>query len=52
MPSKTPKQQRAMRAAASGKGTIGIPPGVAKEFVRADQKASAKLPPPKPKAKR
>lgn len=44
MPSKTPKQQRAMRAAASGKGTIGIPPGVAKEFVRADSKAKA--PPP------
>jgi hypothetical protein len=49
MPSKTAKQARAMRAAASGKGNIGIPPKVAKEFVRADvAKAHAK----KPKGKR
>lgn len=43
MPSKTPKQARAMRAAAGGKSTIGIPQKVGKEFVRADKaQASAK----------
>ena len=37
MPSKTPKQQRAMAAAASGKSTLGIPKSVGKEFMMADQ---------------
>lgn len=43
MPSKTAKQKRAMQAAAAGKGTLGIPKKVGKEFVKAD-KASAKKP--------
>ena len=38
MPSETPKQARAMAAAAHGKGKIGIPPKVAKEFNMADKK--------------
>ncbi len=43
MPSKTPKQARAMRAAAAGKSTLGIPKSVGKEFVKADKaKASRK----------
>jgi hypothetical protein len=50
-PSKTPKQARAMRAAAAGKSTLGIPPGVGREFVRADTKAKGKAPPSKPKPK-
>lgn len=36
MPSQTPRQHRAMEAAAHGRGKIGIPPKVAKEFVAAD----------------
>ena len=36
MPSKTPKQARAMRAAAGGKSQLGIPAKVGKEFVKAD----------------
>ena len=36
MPSKTPKQARAMHAAAAGNSTIGIPQSVGKEFVQAD----------------
>jgi hypothetical protein len=49
MPSKTPKQARAMRAAAAGKSSIGIPKKVGEEFVRADiGKAAAKKPPKKP----
>jgi hypothetical protein len=36
MPSKTPKQARAMRAAAAGKSKLGIPPKIGKEFVKAD----------------
>ena len=36
MPSKTPKQQRAMAAAAHGNSTIGIPQSVGKEFMQAD----------------
>ena len=39
MPSKTPKQARAMRAAAVGKSSIGIPKSVGKEFVAADSQA-------------
>lgn len=38
MPSKTKKQARAMRAAAAGKSTLGIPQKVGKEYVRADKK--------------
>jgi len=38
MPSKTPRQKRAMRAAAAGKSTIGIPKSVGREFVKADRK--------------
>ena len=37
MPSKTPKQHRAMAAAAAGKSTLGIPKKVGKEFVTADK---------------
>jgi hypothetical protein len=36
MPSKTPRQHRAMEAAANGRGRLGIPPKVASEFVAAD----------------
>jgi hypothetical protein len=53
MPSKTPKQARAMRAAAAGKSTLGIPPKVGKEFVKADQaKAQPKTLQPKGKSRR
>jgi hypothetical protein len=38
MPSKTKKQKRAMQAAAHGRGKLGIPLKVAKEYVRADKK--------------
>lgn len=41
MPSKTAKQHRAMEAAAHGKGKLGIPAKVAKEYVRADAKKAA-----------
>ena len=37
MPSKTPKQHRAMAAAASGKSNIGIPKKVGQDFVKADK---------------
>ena len=37
MPSKTPKQAAAMRAAAAGKSTRGIPKKVGQEFVKADK---------------
>lgn len=37
MPSRTAKQHRAMAAAASGKGNIGIPKGVGEEFLNADK---------------
>ena len=36
MPSKTPKQQRAMAAAAHGNSTIGIPKSVGREYMLAD----------------
>lgn len=42
MPSKTRKQARAMRAAAAGKSTLGIPKKVGKEYVKADRKAKRK----------
>jgi hypothetical protein len=38
MPSVSKKQARAMRAAAAGKSTLGIPRSVGKEFVRADKR--------------
>lgn len=38
MPSKTPKQARAMHAAAAGKGTLGIPRKVGREFVAAGKR--------------
>ena len=41
MPSKTPRQHRAMEAAAHGQSTLGIPKSVGKEFVAAD--ANAKI---------
>lgn len=43
MPSKSKKQERTMRAAAHDPKfakKVGIPKAVAKEFVRADQKAN------------
>ena len=36
MPSKTPRQHRAMEAAANGKSTLGIPKSVGKDYVEAD----------------
>jgi hypothetical protein len=36
-PSKTPKQARAMQAAAHGKSSLGIPQSVGKDFVKADK---------------
>ena len=42
MPSKTRKQAIAMRLAAAGKSTLGIPQKVGKEFVKAD-KAKARV---------
>jgi hypothetical protein len=36
-PSKTPKQRRAMFAAAKGKSKIGIPKSVGREFAKADR---------------
>lgn len=37
MPSQTPRQHRAMEAAAHGHSTLGIPKSVGKEFVAADK---------------
>lgn len=37
MPSVSRRQQKAMRAAAAGHSTIGIPKSVGKEFVKADR---------------
>ena len=37
MPSKTPKQERAMAAACKGRGTKGIPKKVACDFHRHDK---------------
>lgn len=42
MPTKTKKQARAMRAAAAGKSTLGIPQKVGKEFVKADKAKARK----------
>lgn len=54
MPSKTEKQRRAMRAAAAGKSTIGIPQSVGKEYARADakKKKAAKGNKKKPKGRK
>jgi hypothetical protein len=38
MPSKSEQQRRAMRAAASGKSTLGIPKKVGQEFLAADRR--------------
>jgi len=38
MPSKTPKQARAMRAAAAGKSTLRIPKKVGRLYVKHDKK--------------
>jgi len=49
MPSKTPRQAKAMKIAAAGKSNIGTPKSVGKEFVRADiGKAAGKKPAKKP----
>ena len=42
MPSKTKKQARAMRAAAAGQSTLGIPKKVGKKFVAADKRKKRK----------
>ena len=42
MPSKTPKQARAMRAAAAGNSTIGIPKSVGKKYMKHDKKKAKK----------
>jgi hypothetical protein len=42
VPSKTKKQARAMRAAAAGKSTLGIPKKVGKKFVAADKRKARK----------
>lgn len=48
MPAKSKDQLNAMRAAAAGKSTLGIPAKVGKEFVEATPKG-AKLPQKKSK---
>ena len=42
MPMKSQSQRKAMRAAAAGKSTLGIPKRVAKEYVASDK--GGKLP--------
>ena len=42
MPSRTPRQARAMRAAAAGRSTLGIPKKVGREFVKADKRKRKK----------
>lgn len=39
MPSKSQKMHDAMKMAAIGKSTLGIPQSVGKEFIKADKKA-------------
>ncbi len=51
MPPKSKKQARAMFAAASGKGTKGIPKSVAKEFVEDVKKGDIKKLPMRAKKK-
>lgn len=50
MPIKSKAQQRAMYAAASGKGETGIPKAVAKEMIAATPKKSYATLPEKKKA--
>lgn len=50
MPMRSEKQRAAMHAAAKGKGNIGIPKKVAKEFVASDK--GGKLPKKAPPKKR
>lgn len=45
MPSQTPKQHRAMEAAAHGHSTLGIPQKVGKDFVAADNAKTKKAKP-------
>lgn len=47
MPSVSRKQQKAMHAAAEGRGKIGIPKKVGKEFAAADHKRGRKKLPEK-----
>ena len=48
MPSKSPSQQRLMRAAAHTQGGFGgVPQSVGKEFVKADKKIANNLPNPR-----
>lgn len=42
MPSRTPRQHRAMEAAAHGKSKLGIPKKVGQEFADADDKKGAR----------
>ena len=51
-PSKTPKQARAMKAAAAGKSTIGIPKSVGQEYAKADAAKGKSASPPKPKSRK
>lgn len=48
MPSVSPKQHRAMMAAAHGKSTLGIPAKVGKDFAAADKNKRAASKPSKP----
>ena len=43
MPSKTRKQQVAMRIAAAGKSSIGIPQSIGREFLAADKRQGKKF---------
>ena len=52
MPSLTPKQHRAMEAAAHGKSTLGIPKSVGQEFVQADKEKMSLADMTNPKKKR
>ena len=52
MPSVSRAQQKAMHSAAEGRGTLGIPEKVAKEFVKADhERGPKKLPARKSKSR-
>jgi len=51
MPATSAAQFRAMKAAAAGKSTLGIPPAVGKEFVKAPGKANTSKTHHKPAAK-
>lgn len=51
MPPKSKAQHRAMRAAAAGKSTLGIPASVGKEYVKDVSKKSLKKLPARAKKK-